>query len=459
MILARSILLFVLCAGPSLAAENTSVIADLIEWAEAGDTILVPPGVYEGSVRIDKAVTLDGQGGAVIDGQGADVIIQMLVEGSTLRGFTVRNTSSSIDREASAIRAEAGPVVIEDNRIEDALFGIDLQNAPDSIVRNNTVRGKALESERRGDAIRLWWSSGSIVEGNEVSDARDLVFWYSENLTIARNIVIGSRYGLHFMYSHDTALVDNTLLGNSVGIYLMYSNNITLTDNIITNNRGASGYAIGLKDSDNIVVERNALLANRVGLYIDNSPSSVDSTGVIRRNLIAFNELGVIATPNTHNNIFSMNAFIDNEEQVAVHGRGSLTLNQFSEQGVGNFWSDYAGFDSDGDGIGDLAYEPRSLFASLIAREPNLRILQHSPAQQTVEFTARMLPEVRPEPKLVDQAPLTVAPDLGFDDVASPTPRGPLLAFGAAMLGLSIGAAIFLSRENIGLGTKGTVRA
>jgi nitrous oxidase accessory protein len=261
------------------------------------------------------------------------------------------------------------------------------------------------------------------------------------------------------MYSHNTAIVDNTLSGNSVGIYLMYSNSITLTDNIITNNRGASGYAIGLKDCDNIVVERNALLANRVGLYIDNSPSSVDSTGVIRRNLIAFNELGVIATPNTHNNTFSMNAFIDNEEQVAVHGRGSLTINQFSEEGVGNFWSDYAGFDGNGDGIGDLAYEPRSLFASLIAREPNLRILQHSPAQQTVEFTARMLPEVRPEPKLIDEAPLTVAPDFGFDDIATATPRGPWLAFGGAMLGLSIGAAFFLTRESIALGTKGAVHA
>ena len=459
MIPIRSILTLALCAAPSFAAESASVIAGLIERARAGDTVLVPPGVYEGTLRIDKAVTLDGQGGATIDGQGADVIVQMLAEGSAFRGFTVRNTSSSIDREASAIRAEAGQVVIEKNRIEDALFGIDLQNAPDSIVRDNIVRGKTLDYERRGDAIRLWWSSDSIVEGNEVSDARDLVFWYSENLTIARNTVVGSRYGLHFMYSHDTALVENTLKGNSVGIYLMYSNSITLTDNIITNNRGASGYAIGLKDCDSIVVERNALLANRVGVYIDNSPSSVDSTGVIRRNLIAFNELGVIATPNTHNNIFSMNAFIDNEEQVAVHGRGSLTLNQFSEEGGGNFWSDYAGFDSDGDGVGDLAYEPRSLFASLIAREPNLRILQHSPAQQTVEFTARMLPEVRPEPKLIDEAPLTSAPDLGFDGIATPTPRGPLLAFGAAMLGLSIGAAVFLSRENIGLATKGTVRA
>jgi nitrous oxidase accessory protein len=450
-----SALALALVASSALGAQPTSVIASLIDAAGEGDTVLVPPGVYEGPLRIAKRVVLDGQGGATIDGQGVDVIVDIVAPGTTLRGFTVRNTSTSIDREAAAIRAEAESVVIEHNRIDDALFGIDLRSSPHSIVRHNTVRGKNLDSERRGDAIRLWWSNDSTVENNDVADSRDLVFWYSENLVVARNTVSNSRYGLHFMYSHDTELVGNTLERNSVGIYLMYSKGITLTDNTITNNRGASGYGVGLKDCDSIVLERNALLANRVGVYIDNSPSSIDSTGVIRENLIAFNESGVVATPNTHDNVFSANAFLDNEEQVSVHGRGSLTLNKFSESGVGNFWSDYAGFDADNDGVGDLPYEPRSLFESLLAREPNLRILQHSPAQQTVEFTARMLPEVRPEPKLVDPSPLARAPELGFEGVASAPAPAPMLALGALFLAISSGAAMWLAREDVTLSTRG----
>ena len=78
---------------------------------------------------------------------------------------------------------------------------------------------------------------------------------------------------------------------------------------------------------------------------------------------------------------------------------------------MGNFWSDYAGFDRDGDGVGDLAYEPRSLFSALLSHEPNLRLFAHSPAQQAVEFTARALPELRPRPTLVDPAPLTRRPN------------------------------------------------
>src|SRR5690606_16387010 len=145
---------------------------------------------------------------------GADVIVDILAPGVVFRGFTVRNTSSSIDREAAAIRAESEGVIIERNVVQDALCGIDLRTSPRAIVRDNTVRGKRLDPERRGDGIRLWWSSGATVERNDVADSRDLVFWYSENLTVSNNTVRDSRYGLHFMYSHDTTLAGNTLERN-----------------------------------------------------------------------------------------------------------------------------------------------------------------------------------------------------------------------------------------------------
>jgi len=274
-----------------------------------------------------------------------------------------------------------------------------------------------------------------------------MVFWYSEDLHITENRVDGCRYGLHFMYSHRTTLTANELTGNSVGIYLMYSNEIHLIDNRMLNNRGASGYGIGLKDCDGIVVEGNTLLANLVGVYLDNSPSSVDSTGMIAGNTIAYNEIGLLATPNTHDNVVTGNAFIENEEQAATHGRGELSSNSFSLNGVGNFWSDYAGFDGDGDGIGDLAYEPRSLFSALMSHEPNLRLFAHSPAQQAVEFTARALPELRPRPTLVDPAPLTRRPSTGTAQAAAPPSGGPMAALGFGLLAVSAGCWVGLGRE------------
>lgn len=431
MILLTGVPLFATSDGPVRSVDE---IHRLIDESEPGATILVPAGVYEGNLVVRNSVTLDGQGQAIIDGLGEGTVVLLLAPDSGFRRFTVRGSAEGVDREPAGIRAETGPVIIEHNIVEDALFGIDIRESPDSIIRHNTVRGKDLEQGRRGDAIRTWWSHGAQVLDNSVTDARDIVLWYSSDMTIARNTITRSRYGLHFMYSHDTIVEQNLLNGNSVGIYLMYSNGITVRDNVMNNNRGASGYGLGLKDCDDIRIERNGFLANRVGVYIDNSPSSMDSTGLFEGNLLAYNETGVLATPNTHDNVFTDNAFLENEEQVGVHGRGTLHANAFAKDGHGNFWSDYAGFDRDGDGIGDLPYEAQSLFESLIAREPNLRFLVHSPAQQAVEFTARALPELRPEPKFSDPSPLTSRPEFTFA-VAAPggSDRGMLLV--ALLLG------------------------
>jgi nitrous oxidase accessory protein len=411
-------------------AQPVAVVAKMIEDAEPGAELPLPPGVYTGNLVIRKPIVLDGSAGVVFDGLGQGTVIEVLADHVTVRGCTIRASGADVTGEPSAIRVIAANATIDSNTIEDALFGIDLREAPDAVIRGNTITCKDLEPGRRGDGIRLWWSHGGTVEGNTIRGSRDMVFWYSEDLRIIRNTVTDSRYGLHFMYSHGSILEDNDLLSNSVGVYLMYSNGITLRRNRMRNNRGASGYGIGLKDCDDITIVGNALLANRVGVYVDNSPSSVDSTGLFEANMIAFNEIGLLATPNTHDNVFTGNAFVENEEPAATHGRGRLVLNSFSLNGVGNYWSDYAGFDLDADGIGDVRHEPQSLFGAMLANEPNLRLFVHSPAQQAIEFTSRALPELRPESTLIDPSPLASPPriELAFAETGRGAGRMGMLA-------------------------------
>lgn len=425
------------------APRPAGEIAALIDEAGAGSAVLIPPGVYTGHLRVRKPVTLDGGGRVTIDGGGTGTVVEVTAPGVTIRGLTIRGSGEDVMGEPAGLLVLAGDAVIEDNTLEDTLYGIDLREASGSIIRRNFIRGKDLDQGRRGDGIRLWWSHSCLIEANTVTRSRDIVFWYSEDLRVEGNRVTDSRYGLHFMYSHDTVLERNELSANSVGVYLMYSNRIRLDRNHMGNNRGASGYGVGLKDCDDITIERNAMLANRVGVYIDNSPSSLDSTGLFASNMIAFNEIGLLATPNTHDNVFTGNAFIENEQQAATHGRGTLDNNAFALAGVGNFWSDYPGFDLDGDGVGDLPYEPRSLFGAMLADTPNLRLFVHSPAQQAIEFTARALPELRPQPTLKDPNPLARPPRIETTAVASgaSSPAGMalsgllLLAVGGSLIG------------------------
>lgn len=437
------VILTVLCMFNALCfATPMDELQRRIDSAVPGSEIVVSGGVYEGHLHIDKAITLVAQGDVILDAGGDGNVIVVSAADVTVRGFTIRGSGKSVSNESAGIKVTNGPVTIEQNRIEDVYFGIDLKQSPGSVIRGNTIIGKDLELGRRGDGIRLWWSHGCAIESNTVSVSRDMVFWYSEDLRITNNSVIDSRYGLHFMYSHNTVVRQNHLARNSVGIYLMYSNSIQLVENQIDNNRGTSGYGIGLKDCDDIIVESNLLAANRVGMYIDNSPSSADSTGIIRGNKVAFNEVGLLATPITHDNVVSGNGFIENEEQVAVHGGGQLFLNTFSKDERGNFWSDYNGFDRDRDGIGEFPYEPKSLFRTMLAREPNLRLFVHSPAQQAVELTARAFPQLNPDPMLRDPAPLASPPDFQLE---SKNVRQSPVAMGSLSLGLiALGGVVML---------------
>lgn len=389
-------------------ASLPEALADAAE----GDLIEVYGGVHLGPLVIDKTLRLQGHGLPVIDGQGKGTVVQLLAPGTQISGFRIINSGKSLDDENAGIGGEAPGLVIENNILENVLFGIYLLESPGSLIRANQVHGMELDLARRGDPIRIWYSNKVQIVDNQVAAGRDVVLWYSNQLVIERNLIRAGRYGLHFMYCDDAWIRGNQLSGNSVGAFLMYSRRLQLIGNTIAHNRGPSGYGIGMKDLDDAVVRGNLFYGNRVGVYLDNSPREVDSRGWIVDNLIAYNDIGVELLPSVRHNFFSANSFIGNQEQVSIAGGGAVVdNNQWSENGLGNYWSDYAGYDQDADGRGDLVYKSDRLFEDLSDRYPQLLLFRYSPAAQAIDFAARAFPLVKPQPKLVDLFPL-MAPRL-----------------------------------------------
>ncbi len=427
-------------AASAAAAPDAPLgtIGRLIAAAADGDTIEIPPGVYRELIRIDRPLSLVAPRGAVLDGGGTGDIVEITAPDVTLRGFTIRNTGIDLDQENAAIRVLAPRAVIENNTLENILFGIDLKAAPGSVIRGNRIGGKKLDIARRGDGLRLWRSDNTLVEGNVIHDGRDAILWYSTGVVIRGNESYDCRYGLHLMFSDEVTIEDNTLRGNSVGIYLMYSAGVELRGNRLLRNRGPSGYGIGLKETDRFTVRENIIAANRVGVYIDGSPFTTAQPGLFTGNTIAWNDIGFTFLPSARGNEIAGNNFIDNIEQVSVAGRGDLSGNQFWAGDRGNFWSDYTGYDEDSDGVGDFVHESMTLFENMMDREPSLRLFLFSPAQQAIEFVGRVLPAVRPEPKFTDEVPL-------MGPVAIPSGRSasasvaPLAATGAGLLALGAG--------------------
>lgn len=432
-------------AARAAAPEAVGAIGRAIEAAAPGATVEIGPGVYREHLRITRPITLVGRLGAVIDGGGSGDIVEIAAPDVTFKGFIVCNTGIDLDKENAAIRALAPRARIEDNDLRDILFGIDLREAPDSIVRGNRIGGKRLDIARRGDGLRLWRSGGTLVENNIIHDGRDAILWYSTGVTVRGNTSTGCRYGLHLMFSDDVTIERNTLSGNSVGVYLMYSTGITLRHNRLLRNRGPSGYGIGLKEADRFSITDNLLTGNRAGIYIDGSPFTTRQPGEIARNTIAFNDIGVTFLPSARGNELTANNFIDNIDQVSVAGRGDLRANSFWKGDRGNFWSDYTGYDQDRDGIGDFVHESQTLFENMMDKEPKLRLFLFSPAQQAIEFVGRALPSVRPEPKFSDEVPLMTPTPLPIDAGAAATPGTPLTLAAGAMLLLG-GSIIALAR-------------
>lgn len=420
-------------------------IADAIAAAQPGDRIEVRGGTYPGGLTLDKPLTLIGVDHPVIDGGDQGSLISVTNAAATIEGFTLRGTGSNHDREDSAIVFDGGQATIVGNRIEDALFGIYLKKAHKSVVRDNVVLGKKVEIAMRGDGIKIWYCDDVLVEHNQASDGRDIILWYANRGTVRNNQFNRERYGLHLMFSDDALIEGNSLRSNTIGLFIMYSRNPVIVGNALSDNHGPSGAGLGLKDVDNALVEANRFIDNEIAVQVDESPREMGIENEWRDNVFAYNQIGIGFLPNVRHNTLTGNDFIDNTEHVAIIGRGQLRDMTWAVDGRGNYWSDYAGFDANDDGIGDLPYRSQQLFESMTDKHPALKLYLFSPSAMAVDFAAKAFPAVRPEVKLEDPSPL-MAP------VASaklpPPPRmaaGSRVATGGLGLAFVVATALVLS--------------
>ena len=417
----------ILVVNPEGGSDST--ITRALESAGDGDTILIKEGTYRERLKIEKSLTLIGEGNPIVDGGGVGNVIELMAAKTTIRGLTIRNSGNLLAKGSAGVMIQkAADATIETNLFQDVLFGIQVRHSPNSIIRDNTFHGKDLDLPRRGDLIRVWYSDGTLVEKNNVFNGRDIVIWYSDDITVLSNEIHNGRYGLHFMYCDNTRVEDNHLVGNSVGAYLMYSYRFQIYRNWFVDNHGASGYGIGQKDMYQVEIAQNFVAGNRTGFFLDNT------TGEFRGNLIAFNDCGVLLLPSSVSNQFESNSFVDNRQQVSIAGgqnrqtgsrndalrqqsvsRSTATANSAESahtvetatdtQWRNNYWSDYNGYDGNNDGFGDFSYKSMYLFEQLIDRHPELRLFTYSPSVQLLDFAGRLFPIFAPHPKLVDPAP------------------------------------------------------
>lgn len=410
-------------------------LARLIEEAPAGATIVVPAGSYRVHLVIDRPLTLVADGDVLLDGGGRGTVLTIGAPDVTVRGFRVAHTGGQVEEGAAIKAVDADRVTIEGNRIEDAFTGIAVNGGSAvRIVGNELVGSGQVVSDAahvttstvapasddphaghaagggpggQGDGLALWNVDGALVRDNVIREVRDGVYLnYADEVLVDGNRIERSRYAIHAMYGTAVTAFGNEIRGNLSGLVFMNTSGVLAGRNVIVDARSSgTGFGVVLKDVTTLRLAENLIARNRVGLQAEGTVNRLDAEASVVSNRFAANDVGVALMPSA-DLVFGGNVFDANLTQVTALGVGIERRNFWSYRGVGNTWSDYAGYDLAGDGVGDVPYQADGAEDLLVAADPALAALRTSPAMAILASAQAVWNGARP-PVVLDQSPRT----------------------------------------------------
>ncbi|MBS1140881.1 MAG: Periplasmic copper-binding protein [Proteobacteria bacterium] len=385
----------------SLSSLADQSLQAWLDTALAGTVLRLPPGTYRGPATINKPLTLEGNGKVIIDAGGKGTVLTIKADQVTLRGLTLRGSGESHDAIDGGIMVEEGKgLLIENNIVEDVLFGISLHRTTDSIVRHNRIRSRAVDSADRGDGLRLWYSTGNRIEDNDIAQIRDITISNSPHNRYTGNTIRDSRRAFNLLFSHRSLIERNLLEKNSTGVIALNSDGLIIRHNRILHAMDASGAGIALKETSAALIVGNEIVHCAHGIMAD-SPMDAINRIVFINNVIAHNITGIYFYGAKGGHIAINNTFKSNLWPVTIIGDGD----PMNDTWWGNNWDTYEGFDRDGDGFGDKPHELHAYADRLWIETPSVTFFRNSPVLELLDFLERLAPFSSPSLILRDTAP------------------------------------------------------
>jgi nitrous oxidase accessory protein len=206
------------------------------------------------------------------------------------------------------------------------------------------------------------------------------------------------RFAVHLMYTNDTEIADNTSVGNDVGYVLMYSDTLRVHDNISQHDHD---HGLVFNYANKSQISGNVVHGGEKCVFIYNA-----NINRFENNWFEGCGIGIHFTAGSERNQITGNSFVNNRTQVMYVGTRSL---DWAVNGRGNYWSDNAAFDLNGDGIADEAYRPNNIIDQVVWRAPSAKLLMNSPAVQVVRWAQSQFPAIHPG-GVIDSAPLMTPP-------------------------------------------------
>jgi nitrous oxidase accessory protein len=371
-------------------------IAAAVHAAKAGDTVQVMRGDYAERLVIDKPLTLQGIGRPTLSGQRSGDVIRVRASDVTIQGLIVRDSGADLTAQNAGIYIEPGShrPTVQDCDLVYNLFGIWLENVNDGRIVRNVITGKRdLLSAARGNGIQVYNVNGVQVIDNNISYSRDGIYVdVSRNAIFRGNKIHHLRYGTHYMNTNNSVWENNESYLNRGGLALMEVRDLTVRNNVAWGN---SDHGIMLRTIQDSIIENNVVAGNERGFFIYDAEYNT-----VRNNLVIGNQVGAHVSAGSSNNKVDGNDFVDNRQQVKYVASRDVEWGKTQ----GNYWSNYSGWDQNGDGKGDVPYEANDVVDRLNWQYPLLKLLLSSPSIQALRFVARQFPVLR-APSIVDKHP------------------------------------------------------
>jgi nitrous oxidase accessory protein len=379
------------------AAGATSLLQARIDAAPAGATIVVGPGTYAGDLTLDKPLRLVGRGRPRLVGSGTGSVVRIRAAGVVLQGFEIDGLGGGdLGRDSSGIHIAAPGAVVRDCHVVRSLFGIYLREAHGTTIERCVVDGiPGKDPGEKGSGIHVWNTQGFRLIGNVIAQARDGIYVQSSSGGfIQGNTARDLRYGLHYMFSDDNRFEDNTFETSAAGAALMYSRRITFRRNRFLHNRGFASVGLLLKACDDLVAEDNLIADNARGIFLEGSYDNL-----FRGNVVAMSDDAIVLYDSCARNRFLGNSFIANLSPLQLVGRRTDTIF------AGNYWSDNAEPDLDGDGRTDRPYRLSSVFDHFRGNLTAADLMAQGPAALALAAAEEAFPVLDLVP-VEDRAPL-----------------------------------------------------
>ena len=229
---------------------------------------------------------------------------------------------------------------------------------------NNITRNNITSNKNQG--LKLITSHNNSINGNSISFGYfgiRMMSGCSAN-KVCQNHITRNNEGINTQSSFDTSITNNYVSYCSRGINLGGSSD-KVSYNTITEN---TAYGILVHGSGNNIRE-NKIISNGEGIAFEYAKNNC----ILENDIVANMNWGFYFSHSSSNNSLTENNVVENRISIcAIESSGNHlwhnnflgnyqafideSTNLWDDGYEGNYWSNYNGTDSDGDGIGDTPY-------------------------------------------------------------------------------------------------------